>query len=414
MLTTLKYIIISILLISSNISHAINLEISSKVNNKDIVQILDKENLLSETIKSNIYENFKKLNDVNLQILSSGECDYSHCFVLYKNNTTDFLLYKNNTKKEDKIYKINISHDKPKKNYRDNLYNMLSNNINNSVVFSNAISDIIYKNIKNKDSFFNKKLSYVSKSKENNIYSINVSNFDGKLNTTIFNSKAPILSPKISPNGRYLAYTSFEEKVPQIFVIDTKTYERFRISKKFINSSSPSWAQDNNTLFYTEIQNGASRIISNEIQTSTFRNITGNKEYNSNPIWINNNVIYTKTDKNGYSSLFSIDFERKIQKNYLRKTYNTLSSDAGTNSFVYIGNVRGNSTIFKIDTRNNIEKEIAKDRYLESATIDSSDNLIAYSTESMNSNFIQFVDIDGNKLYTLKTNKYHLYEPNLN
>lgn len=408
-----KKILLFITLTISINSYAIDIEIVSKLPNIQNIFIYDKDNILEEKTKIQISSNFKKVKNINLRYTETESNIQEPIFKFFYENNKYYFSYKNKSTGENKIYELKNYQNNPKQDYSNELYEFSTNKTKNYITFSNYISDIIYYHIKKEPSFFNKKLSYVAKNK--NIYSLNISNFDGKLNSTVFRSKAPILSPRISPNGRFIAYVSFEKIVPQVYIVDLQNREKFKISNDYKNSTSPSWSSDSQKVSYTQIENGKSFIINHNITNNNKNILTDSNYYNSNATWLNSNLVYTKTIENGYSSLMIVDFNHKKRRNFISQKYNTLSPYSnGHNYLVYIGNKNGVSTLFKLDSTNLIQKEIISDVNLESPTISSDGSLIGYSTEKNNKNYIQFVDVYGNKLYTLKTQKYNLYEPNLN
>lgn len=93
---------------------------------------------------------------------------------------------------------------------------------------ANSISDFIYYKIFGKKSFFNENLTFVKESE--NKYTLMVSDYEGANSKEVLISPEPIMSPDISPDGKFLVYVSFEKLRPAIFLQNIATKERKVIS----------------------------------------------------------------------------------------------------------------------------------------------------------------------------------------
>ena len=56
------------------------------------------------------------------------------------------------------------------------------------------------------------------------------SDYDGARPVTLLQSREPIVSPRFSPDGRRIAYVSFEQKRPRIFIQYVDTGRREQIT----------------------------------------------------------------------------------------------------------------------------------------------------------------------------------------
>ena len=108
------------------------------------------------------------------------------------------------------------------------------------------ISDVIYETLTGERGAFNTQIAYVtsSGSTRNKTYTLLVADSDGYSPQTILTSKHPLMSPSWSPDGRQVAYVSFENKVSEIFIQNVATGSRRKLAAfKGINGA-PAWSPD--------------------------------------------------------------------------------------------------------------------------------------------------------------------------
>ena len=79
-------------------------------------------------------------------------------------------------------------------------------------------------------------------------YSLIISDFDGFNSKAILNTTQPIISPTWSPDGKKIAYVSFEKKKPVIYVQNLKTGKRTLLANFKGNNSAPAWSPDSKKL----------------------------------------------------------------------------------------------------------------------------------------------------------------------
>jgi len=66
----------------------------------------------------------------------------------------------------------------------------------------------------------------------------------------IMRTQHPITNPRLSPDGRWLAYQSSESGSPHVYVLGLPDSGKFRISSDAAPASAPRWSRQDNRLFY--------------------------------------------------------------------------------------------------------------------------------------------------------------------
>ena len=113
--------------------------------------------------------------------------------------------------------------------------------------------DIIFK-LLGERGIFSTRLSYVIK--EGKRYRLVISDADGQNIRNAMNSGEPIISPSWSPDGKKVAYVSFEDRKPVIYVHELATGRRIPLSNQKGNNSAPAWSPDGKKLAAKDHPNG--------------------------------------------------------------------------------------------------------------------------------------------------------------
>ena len=114
---------------------------------------------------------------------------------------------------------------------------------------AHRIADFIYEKLTGDKGVFSTRIAYVTKG--GNRFTLRVADADGEGGQVALNSPEPIMSPAWSPDGKQLAYVSFESQKAVVYAQDTSTGVRRVLANFRCTNSAPAWAPDGQTLAVT-------------------------------------------------------------------------------------------------------------------------------------------------------------------
>lgn len=146
-----------------------------------------------------------------------------------------------------------------------------------------------------------------TQSKKKKQYQLVVTNTDSTNPKTIASSSEPIMSPAWSPDGKKIAYVSFENKHSGIFIQTLLTGERKKVAFfKGINGS-PSFSPDGSQLALTLSKDGSPDIFILNLTDYSLKNITNSKSIATEPTWSpDGSIIVYTSGQNGTPQLYKV------------------------------------------------------------------------------------------------------------
>lgn len=147
------------------------------------------------------------------------------------------------------------------------------------------ISDEVYRELTGVRGVFSTRIAYVLVKQDGRkrIYSLEVADMDGKNPQSLVTSTAPIMSPAWSPNGRKIAYVSFEKTRAQIFIIDVETAKRQLVTDFPGINGAPSWAPDGSSLAVVLSKTGVPKIYRVDLATGSMKQLTFGDSIDTEP-----------------------------------------------------------------------------------------------------------------------------------
>jgi TolB protein len=171
-------------------------------------------------------------------------------------------------------------------------------------------ADMIYEKLTGIKGVFDTKVAYVTTQPRGNgkLYSLLVSDQDGENEAVIMESKDPIMSPAWSPDGRRLAYVSFEGNKSSIFVQTLRTGNRVQVSSKEGINGAPAFSPDGRQLVVTLGGiDGNPDIHVLDISSRQSRRLTTHRAIDTEGSWSpDGRYIYFTSDRSGGPQIYRV------------------------------------------------------------------------------------------------------------
>ncbi|RUR32602.1 Tol-Pal system beta propeller repeat protein TolB [Vreelandella nanhaiensis] len=149
------------------------------------------------------------------------------------------------------------------------------------------ISDQIFEAITDIRGAFSTSIAYITAQGlgDNMQFGLYVADADGHNSQQVLTSDQPIMSPAWSPDGRKLAYVSFESERPAIYIQDVATGQRVQATSFDGINGAPSWSPDGRRIAMSLSKDGQPEIYIMDIANRSIERITNSNSIDTEPAW---------------------------------------------------------------------------------------------------------------------------------
>jgi TolB protein len=175
---------------------------------------------------------------------------------------------------------------------------------------SHQVADMVFEKILGVRGAFSTHVAYISVLGHlpNRRYRLIVADADGNNPRIVMESGEPLMSPAWSPDGQSLAYVSFEDKLPTVYVQTLKTGERHRVSARAGVNQAPAWSPDGKKLALTlSTRDGNLDIYVLDLATQGLTRVTDDPGIDTEPQWSKDGMsLYFTSDRAGGPQIYKI------------------------------------------------------------------------------------------------------------
>jgi TolB protein len=264
---------------------------------------------------------------------------------------------------------------------------------------AHKISDDIIFKLLGERGVFSTRLSYVMK--EGKRYRLVISDADGQNMRNALNSSEPIISVAWSPDGQKIAYVSFEDRKPVVYVHELVTGRRIVLSNERGNNSAPSWAPDGKSLAVSLSKDGNTQIYRVNADGSNLRRLTQGNTIDTEPQFSpDGKFIYFTSDRGGNPQIYRMNADgergeaaRRITFKQPYATSPRISPDG--KNLAYIGAAGGGFKLFLMNLATGDSTSMTDTSFDESPSFAANGRYILYSTQVGGKKVLAAVSVDG-------------------
>ncbi len=154
-------------------------------------------------------------------------------------------------------------------------------------ITAHRIADQIYEKLTGQPGVAATRIAYITAtgSGDRQTLTLRVSDADGHNPQTIVSSGEPLMSPAWSPDGRRIAYVSFENKRPAIYVQDLASGRRDLVASYPGINGSPAFSPDGTRLAMTLSKDGNPDVYVLNLFTRELTRLTDHYSIDTEPSW---------------------------------------------------------------------------------------------------------------------------------
>ena len=169
---------------------------------------------------------------------------------------------------------------------------------------AHRIADAVYEKLTGEKGVFSTRIAYVSKAGGGS-YLLRIADADGEGGQVALTSREPIISPAWSPDGRELAYVSFENRKAAIWVQDVASGKRRMVANFRGSNSAPAWSPDGTQLAVTLSREGGSQIFLIDRNGGNVRRLTTSSAIDTEPVFSpDGKTLYFVSDRGGGPQIY--------------------------------------------------------------------------------------------------------------
>lgn len=262
---------------------------------------------------------------------------------------------------------------------------------------AHRIADRVYDKLTGMGALFASRIAYVVQYAKNN-YELIVADSDGANPRAALRSREPIISPTWSPDGRQIAYVSFESRKPVIYIHTIATGKRQVVANFWGNNSAPAFSPDGKKLAVALSRDGFTQIFLMSLDGSDVKRMTRSFAIDTEPTFSPvGDYVYFTSDRGGSAQIYRQKLSDGTSE---RLTFGTeyavspaISPDG--NYLVFVTRAAGRYRIASIDLQSGQQTMLSNTDFDESPCFSPNGRMIVYASERNAQGVLATVSADG-------------------
>lgn len=261
---------------------------------------------------------------------------------------------------------------------------------------AHRIADAVHQALLGEPGSYSGRIAYILK--RGGRYELQVADADSQNAVTVTASPEPLISPAWSPDGRRLAYVSFEDRKPVVYVQNLADGSRRAVARFRGSNSAPAWSPDGRRLAVTLSKDDTSQIYILDLLTGDATRFSHGGALDTEPLFSpDGQWLYFTSDRGGSPQIYRASLASgEAQRVTFEGSYNVspaLSPDGRTLAFVHRRDGRFHIAVMDLGSRQvQVLTDTTQD---ESPSFAGNGRMLLYATLINGRGVLATVSVDG-------------------